>query len=126
MRLLNPDPSRRPTQVKVCGITRIEDALLAAELDVEAIGLNFHPGSPRYVDPERAAEIRAAMPEGPDAIGVFVNLPVADVRAIADAAGLTAVQLHGAEPAEAIAELQPIPVIKAFRCRDVITIVAGR
>ena len=85
-------------RVKVCGIRRREDAILAAELGASAIGLIFWPGSARVVDAEAAKSIVAALPPFVTAVGVFVNQPRETVLAIADTVGLGAVQLHGDEP----------------------------
>jgi len=100
------------TRVKVCGVTRIEDAVLAAELGAAAIGLVFWPGSPRWVDPGAAQRIRAALPAHISTIGVFVNQPLEEVRRTADEVGLDAVQLHGEESLAYITELMH-PVLKA-------------
>ena len=100
-------------RVKVCGITRVEDALLAAELGADAVGLVFWPGSPRSIDPLNARAIVRALPPVVAAVGVFVDQPLDEVRRTAEKVGLSAIQLHGAEPAElARALLQP--VIKAI------------
>jgi phosphoribosylanthranilate isomerase len=98
--------------VKICGITRVEDAQAAVELGADAIGFVFWPGSPRFVDPERAREIIGTLPAGVMAVGVFVNQPAEDVNTIAARAGLAAVQMHGDETASYIATLTR-PVIKA-------------
>lgn len=107
------------TRVKICGITREEDAQLAAQLGATAIGLVLWPGSPRYVDARHARAIVEALPSGVRAVGVFVNQPLDEVRRSADAAALAAVQLHGEEPLEyAQALLQPVvkavPVASGF------------
>ena len=68
------------TRVKVCGVTRAEDAVLAAELGASAIGFIFWPKSPRFVEPERAREIASAVPRSVVCVGVFVDQPVSDVR----------------------------------------------
>lgn len=107
------------TRVKICGITRSEDAQLAAELGATAIGLVLWPGSPRYIGAERARDIVQALPSHVTAIGVFVNQPFDEVRRAAEIAALGAVQLHGDEPLEyAQALLQPVvkavPVTSAF------------
>lgn len=107
------------TRVKVCGITRLDDALLAAELGAAAIGFVFWPGSPRTIDPGRARSIATALPRAVATIGVFVDQPVDQVRRIAEEVQLTAVQLHGSEaPAYLKAMLQPVikavPVNEAF------------
>ncbi|MHB1561278.1 MAG: phosphoribosylanthranilate isomerase, partial [Isosphaeraceae bacterium] len=77
----------------------------------------FHPGSPRFVSEQRAAEIVKALPESTCAVGVFVDRPPAEVARIADAVGLTIIQLHGDEPPEDILDLGRFQVIRAFRPR---------
>jgi phosphoribosylanthranilate isomerase len=85
------------TRIKVCGITRLEDARLAVDLGVDALGFVFWPQSPRLVSARQAAEIAAALPPFVAAVGVFVNQPIDEIQAIADRVGLTAIQLHGDE-----------------------------
>lgn len=88
------------TRIKVCGITRLDDARRAADLGVDALGFVFWPGSPRCVSARRAAAIAAALPPLVATVGVFVNQPEHDIRAIAADVGLDAIQLHGSEPIE--------------------------
>jgi phosphoribosylanthranilate isomerase len=83
--------------VKICGITRLEDAELAIELGAAALGFVFWPGSPRCIDVSAAAHLVARLPREVAAVGVFVDQPLDDVRRIAGDAGLSAVQLHGSE-----------------------------
>jgi phosphoribosylanthranilate isomerase len=85
------------TRVKVCGITRLDDALRAVEIGVDALGFVFWPGSPRCVSWRQAAQIAAAIPPFVATVGVFVNQPIDEIRAVAAAVGLSAVQLHGDE-----------------------------
>ena len=85
--------------VKVCGITRAEDAALAAELGATAIGFVFWPESPRYLEPAAAAAIVRTLPAQVAPVGVFVNPTRDNVRQIAATVGLATVQLHGDEPA---------------------------
>jgi phosphoribosylanthranilate isomerase len=85
--------------LKVCGITRLGDAEHALAQGATALGFIFWAGSPRYIEPERAAEIIAALPVGVTTVGVFVNEPIDRVRTVAAAARVTVVQLHGDEPA---------------------------
>lgn len=99
-------------RVKVCGITRRDDALLAADLGASAVGFVFWPPSPRYVEPAAAAAIARELPADVAPIGVFVDAPVDDVRRIAAEVGLAAVQLHGDEPPALCDEL-PYRVLKA-------------
>ncbi|MCZ6507852.1 MAG: phosphoribosylanthranilate isomerase [Acidobacteria bacterium] len=105
--------SSRP-RVKVCGITTPEDALLALELGADFLGLNFYPGSVRCLDTERAETIRAAV--GPQArlIGVFVNRPAVEVRALADRLDLELLQFHGDETPAQVAAFGE-RAIRAFR-----------
>ena len=100
------------TRIKVCGITRVEAAALAADLGAAAIGFIFWPRSPRFVDPARAAAIAAALPASVVCVGVFVDQPVEEMQDIAAQVPLGAVQLHGAETPEIAAALMQ-PVIKA-------------
>lgn len=101
--------------IKVCGITSPADALTAARAGAAAIGLIFHPGSPRFVRPEQAAMISGVVPTGVLKVGVFVNEEPARVHDVVAAARLDVVQLHGDEsPAEAEA-LDGLRIWKAFR-----------
>ncbi len=107
------------TWVKICGITRVEDALAAVESGADAIGFVFYPPSPRSITPERAAAIAEALPRGLAKIGVFVNETIARMTEIRARAGLDCIQLHGDEPAEMALALA-CPAIRAFRAiRDV-------
>lgn len=83
--------------VKICGVQRLEDALLAASLGASAIGFVFWPESPRFVDPYRAKRIAAALPPFVATVGVFVNQPVEHASSIARLLNLAAIQLHGDE-----------------------------
>lgn len=85
-------------KVKICGITRIDDAILAAELGTWAIGFIFYPKSPRYISPEKAREISQEIKKyGTKTIGVFVNETTEKINEIAKIAKLDYVQLHGTE-----------------------------
>ena len=86
--------------IKVCGITRLEDAEQAVALGATALGFVFWPGSPRFIDPYRARTIVAALPVGVTAVGMFVDQPAEYVNAVASLARLGAVQLHGDETPE--------------------------
>lgn len=100
------------TRVKVCGICRAEDAQCAVELGAAAIGFVFWPQSPRYIDPDRARAIAAALPDGIVAVGVFVDQEPAEVIEIAGTVRLDAIQLHGTERVEEFAGM-PQRIIKA-------------
>jgi len=78
-------------------MTNLEDALLAVEAGADAVGFVFYEKSPRCVTVEAVREIVARLPESVEKVGVFVNEPIENVSAIADRAGLTAVQFHGDE-----------------------------
>jgi phosphoribosylanthranilate isomerase len=104
--------------VKICGITRPEDAELAASLGAWAIGFNFWPGSKRCVDPAVAAGIARELRRKVEPVGVFVNPTLDEVVRIAEGVGLTHVQLHGDEGPSfctAVAERTGARVIKALR-----------
>jgi phosphoribosylanthranilate isomerase len=106
------------TAVKLCGMTRLEDAELAADLGAWAIGFILWPHSKRHVDPGVAAGIARAVRRRVETVGVFVNQPLDEVEAAADAIGVTHVQLHGDEgPAfcAAVRERTGCRVIKALR-----------
>lgn len=85
---------------KVCGITRLGDALHASQHGATALGFVFWPASPRYISPERAASIVRELPATVVPVGVFVNQPVDEVARIAAIAGVATIQLHGDEPPE--------------------------
>jgi phosphoribosylanthranilate isomerase len=99
--------------VKICGVTRLDDALAAVEAGASAIGLVFWPQSPRFVDPYRARAIAARLPPFVTAVGLFVNQPAAYVNGVASLVRLGAVQLHGDET-PAFASTVIAPVIRAL------------
>jgi phosphoribosylanthranilate isomerase len=103
--------------VKICGITRLEDAEAAVEAGAGAIGFVFWPQSPRFIDPYRARRIAARLPGFVTAVGVFVNQPVEYVKGVAALVRLGALQLHGDETMDYAAELER-PVIKAVGIGD--------
>jgi phosphoribosylanthranilate isomerase len=103
-------------RVKICGITRLEDARLAVELGADALGFNFYEKSPRCLAPADAWKILSKLPALVSTIGVFVNWDSASIIALAKSLRLSAVQLHGDESAANIGECtRHFPVIKAFR-----------
>ncbi|HTZ34280.1 MAG TPA: phosphoribosylanthranilate isomerase [Methylomirabilota bacterium] len=103
-------------RIKICGITKWEDAKLAADLGADAIGLNLYEQSPRCVTPFAATEILRRLPPFVAAVGVFVNWEEAAVVALAKALRLGAAQLHGDEPARVVERVaEHMPVIKALR-----------
>jgi phosphoribosylanthranilate isomerase len=104
------------TAVKICGITRVEDALAAAQAGAHAIGLVFHPASPRALSVERAREIVGSLPPFVTPVGLFVDAPADHVTAVLDAVPLQLLQFHGAEPPEYCSRF-PLPYIKAIRVK---------
>jgi phosphoribosylanthranilate isomerase len=98
--------------VKVCGITRLEDAMHAVESGATALGFVFWSGSPRRIEPARAASIVAALGSGIATVGVFVNESIDGIRRAAAAAGVSHVQLHGDEP-PAYADALAWPILRA-------------
>jgi phosphoribosylanthranilate isomerase len=99
--------------VKVCGITRLEDAHAAVALGARALGFLFWPTSPRFIEPVRARSIVRTLPPFVTPVGLFVNQPADEVNAVAALVGLGAVQLHGDETIE-YAALMERPVVKAL------------
>ena len=100
--------------VKLCGITRLEDALLGVELGVDALGFNFVEGSPRRVAPELTHDVCAAVPPFVVRVGVFADELPRVMEATALLAGLNCLQLHGDEPPETCQAIA-IPWYKAHR-----------
>lgn len=101
-------------RIKICGITSERDALAAVEAGADALGFVFYPKSPRAVTAPEALAIARSLPPFVARVGVFVNMPPADILSIGAQVGLTAIQLHGDEP-PAAAHALPGPAIKAFR-----------
>lgn len=103
-------------RVKICGVTTVQDALAACEAGAHAIGLNFVPGSPRFVTLARAHELRDAVAPFVQVVGVFVDAAAETVREAWRSGALDLVQLHGAE-APAFANELGIKPIRAIRVR---------
>ena len=104
--------------IKICGITRPEDAEQAAAAGADLIGLNFWRGSKRFVEDARAREIVAAIPPGVLKVGVFVNAHPLVVTDTVEDLKLDRVQLHGDEIAASWSWLQPEQIIRVIRVRD--------
>ncbi|MFV0525564.1 MAG: phosphoribosylanthranilate isomerase [Acidimicrobiales bacterium] len=106
--------------VKICGVTTVDDALLAAGLGADAIGVNFVPSSKRFVEPDAARGLVRPLPPKVLSVGVFRDHPRDEVVATAVSVGLDAVQLHGHESPEDTAWVaERIPrVIKVFAATD--------
>jgi len=103
-------------QVKICGITHLEDALHATACGADALGFVFYPGSPRFVDPDRARRIIAELPPFVTTVGLFVNETPARIRETIEFCGLNTVQLHGDEGPDQCC-YPPCRVIKAIRLK---------
>ncbi len=104
-------------RIKICGITNLEDASLAANLGAHALGFIFYPKSPRSVRPDAARAIIDNLPPFITTVGVFVDEEAGVVRGIAETAGLDWIQLHGQESPEYCRSLKR-RVIKGFRIKD--------
>jgi phosphoribosylanthranilate isomerase len=114
----------RRTRIKICGITRIDDALAAAAAGADAIGLVFYAPSPRAVNIERAAAICAALPPFIGTVGLFVDASAEAVAAVLAAVPLSALQFHGSETAAYCARFAR-PYLKAVRMRDDLNVAAA-
>ena len=101
-----PQVRHERIQIKICGITAVEDALGCAAWGADAIGLVFFPKSPRYVTPDQAAGICSAVPPHVAKVGVFVNESFETILSMTERCGLTAVQLHGRETPGLAAQLR--------------------
>lgn len=104
------------TAVKICGVTRIQDALAAARCGAHAIGLVFYAPSPRYVEPEAAAAIVRALPPFVTPVGLFVNADGDEVRSVISRVKVQLLQFHGAETPEFCGRFE-LPYMKAVRVR---------
>ncbi|MDO8294523.1 MAG: phosphoribosylanthranilate isomerase [Gallionella sp.] len=113
--ILNPE-SLNVTRIKICGITRAEDALAAAHCGADAIGLVFYERSPRHVSIAQAAQLVAALPPFVSVVGLFVNAAEAFVREALAQVPLDLLQFHGDEPPEFCAQFAK-PYLKAIRVK---------
>lgn len=104
-------------RVKICGLTNVHDAQAAVEAGARTLGFVFHPLSRRAVTPQEAREIIRGLPPEVNCVGVMVDQPPGCAQAIADLAGLTAIQWHGHEPDEWLRATN-VPAIKAISVRD--------
>jgi phosphoribosylanthranilate isomerase len=102
-------------RVKICGITRPEDAIAAAAAGVDAIGMIFYPAAPRNISVERARDILRVLPPFIMPVGVFVDTPAAEILDLTAQLFLRTVQLNGQETADDVAELEGLAVIKSVR-----------
>ena len=104
------------TRIKICGITRVEDALAAARSGADAIGLVFYEPSPRHVSVAHAAHLAGILPPFVTAVGLFVNAEADFVRKVLDCVPLDMLQFHGDESPEYCAQFSK-PYIKAIRVK---------
>ena len=111
------------TRVKICGFTRVEDAVFAAHLGVDAIGLVFYPPSPRHVEIEQAVKIVNALPAFTSVVALFVDEQEARIREVLARVSIDCLQFHGDEPAKAC-RIYGKRYIKALRMQDGIDIGA--
>jgi phosphoribosylanthranilate isomerase len=105
-----------PLRVKICGVTTPADVEACAAAGADAVGINFHPGSKRYVNPRESQPLLRSIPPLMAGVGVFVGLPIRQITALAYQLGLRGIQLHG-ENRES-ADPFPFSLITAFRVRD--------
>jgi len=112
----------KPVQIKICGITNLEDVRVCLETEVDMIGLNFYPRSSRYLEPEQARAVRLAIDKKAEAVAVFVGASPDEVRRLADQLDISSVQLHGdyspkvcAELAREFRVIRALPMTAEFR-----------
>jgi phosphoribosylanthranilate isomerase len=105
-----------PVRIKICGVTTPADARAAADAGADAVGLNFYPKSPRFLDPHRAASVVRALPAFTAPVGVFVGVPLRQVCAVAFQLGLRGVQTYDEQPPAE--DPFPFAHVPAFRVKD--------
>lgn len=103
------------TRIKICGITRPQDAQAAANAGAHAIGMVFYPKAKRHVTVDQAREIMQVLPPFVTAVGLFVDQPIEEIKTIANNVGLNCIQLHGHETPQTVAQLRQFKVLKALR-----------
>jgi phosphoribosylanthranilate isomerase len=108
-------------RIKICGLSDLADVPIVVGAGADAVGLNFYPPSPRYVEPSLAAKLSRAVAEISESVcrvGLFVNSPLEQIAAVVDQVELNAIQLHGDETPEMLAAIKRetgLPIIRAFR-----------
>jgi phosphoribosylanthranilate isomerase len=102
-------------RIKICGITNPSDAMAVVQAGADAVGLNFYPASPRFIDQSMASQICQVLPDGIVKTGVFVNATAKEICRTFDALRLDLIQLHGDEPPDFIGQLGSRSVMKVFR-----------
>ena len=104
------------TRIKICGITRVEDARAAARAGADAIGMVFYPPSPRFLGLERARRLVDVVPPFVSTVALFVDPPASEVRAVLEQVGPAILQFHGDETPAFCAQFG-VPYVKACRVR---------
>jgi phosphoribosylanthranilate isomerase len=102
------------TRIKICGVRTPAEMAFATECGADAVGLNFYPKSPRYLDPRSAAEIIRALPSFAAPVGVFVATPIRQATAVAFQLGLRAIQTYETTSEDTF----PFAHVPAFRVKD--------
>ena len=105
----------RRTLIKICGVTRVEDALAAARLGADFVGMVLHADSPRRIDVQLARDIATSLPKHVTPVGVFVNAPRHALARSCESVGLEHVQLHGHESPDYVEGLSGLHVWKVLR-----------
>jgi len=111
------------TRVKVCGFTRVDDAVAAARMGIDALGLVFYPASPRYIEPDLAEKLVAALPAFVSVVALFVDEQETNIRRILQQVPVDCLQFHGNEPPEAC-RIYHKPYIKALRVQESTEVMA--
>ena len=108
------------TKVKICGITNYDDAVAAMDMGADLLGLNFYKKSPRYIEPEKAADIVKKLPGFINIVGVFVNSSIEEIHETKQICSLDWVQLHGDEDPQFCSSLNShdVKTMKAIRVKD--------
>jgi phosphoribosylanthranilate isomerase len=102
------------TRVKICGICRPQDAVAAARAGADAVGIVLDPRAGRYVSPQDAGEILASVPPFVTPVALFVDSSADDIKHILSILPFAAVQLHGSESPQLVADLKPLRIFKAL------------